>query len=91
MTTDEIMLAASIGAELAMEAVASAGFRHLTREDAYNVASIVVHSIGTVLERPAATIVDVLVDSVPNPDSWREELGDAVVNEALNRIRNRAV
>lgn len=87
MTTDEVIVAINNGVELAMAAVGKAGFRQLTPEDAYNVASLVVHSIGTVLERPDATIVDVLAERVPNPDAWREELGDAVVNEALARVR----
>lgn len=91
MTPDEVMRAVSTGAELALDAVGQVGFRHLTPDDAYNVASLVVHSIGTVLHQPDATIVDVLVKSVSDPGAWREELGDAVVNEALARgVRERA-
>lgn len=78
---EDIMRAVNAGADLVLAAMSEAG---TLNDAASNVSNLVVSAIGTVLEKPDATIVDVLADSFPgSAGQWREEFGDDVVDKAL--------
>lgn len=86
LTREQVMAAVNTGADLALGAMADAGMHD---EEAANVSNLVVCAIGSVLENPDATIVDVLVDNFEGTiEQWRTELGDDVVEQALARAES---
>lgn len=76
-----VMKTVNAGADLVIEAMTKAG---QTNGSAADVANVVVCAIGTLLDNPDATIVDVLAENYPDTaGQWREEFGDDVVDQAL--------
>jgi hypothetical protein len=89
---DDIMTAVNAGTDLATEAIGRAGFGCLNPDGAYNIACLVVNAIGTVLDEPTATMVDVLVGNfdASTIGDWRQELGDEIVDAALALLKEGA-
>lgn len=82
---DEIMVAVNAGADLALDAIGRAGYRHLTPDDAYNLSSLIVNAIGSALDGPVTDMAEVMAANFDESTigDWREELGDELVDQAL--------
>jgi hypothetical protein len=83
-TRDDVIAAANAGADLVLHAMSDNGY--MGSDEAYNVSNLVVCAIGSVLDNPHASVVDVLAENFQDSaNQWREELGDDVVDQALAR------
>lgn len=82
----QFMTAVNAGADLVSEALAASGF--LRSESAYDVSSLIVNAIGTVLDMRESTMVDVMASNwdATGVRQYREELGDEVIDAALAQL-----
>jgi hypothetical protein len=82
----KIMTAVNAGADMVCEAMAAAGY--LRSDSSYDVSSLIVNAIGTVLDDPNVDdMTDVLLSNwdAHGIAQWREELGDGIDDAALKR------